>query len=443
MQTDDTGREWAIGRRAFVAFGAATVALAAKPGLAAALSNVIDVTVPPYNASPNLPDNTSNFQLALNNLAALGGGVLIVPPGYYALQGGLTYAAANGSLTIMGHGSELSVLMIRHSSTALDVAFGNKGDSQSLVVKDIGFSPAPASGHAGTAIALSLPNVESAWPSCHIENVDFGTQSPGYTVFTTALNLANVWRSSIVNCTAHGNGQMGGIFLALQGRCIDNRVDRCNIDSYEYGIAVGSYSEGLHITNTVFIGGTAVWTGKSAYNGAINLLGLFISGCELNCTNTVLSLYQVNQGWISETDLNGPHPSGGSVGCVLTGCTRLKFSERHFLGCLNVQSPTMQIGISAASSAATSTCAISVDNCEFENTLVGILLGANTTNFTGLGVRMLAPGNAALVSTPQTYGNLMQQPLVDNSGNTTNLVQWLGTVNVPVRDVSQRTIYSR
>ena len=84
-----------------------------------------------------------------------------------------------------------------------------------------------------------------------------------------------------------------------------------------------------------------------------------------------------------------------------------------------------------------------MDNCEFENTLVAISLGAGTTNFTGLGLRMLAPGNAALVNMPIVYGNYTQQPLLDASGNTTNVVEWLATASVPGRNVTQRTIYSR
>ncbi len=443
MQIMDAGRKATIGRRKLIASGTALFVMAAGPRGNGGPSNVIDVTSDPYNASPNLADNTEPFQDALDALKAMGGGVLLVPPGYYALLGPLSYANPNGSLTITGYGSELSVLMIRHTATALNVAFSNPGDSQSLVLKDIGFSPAPGAGPAGTCVALSLAQVASAWPSCQIENVDFGTQSPGYSVFTTALNLTNVWRSAIVNCMAHSNSGMGETFLSLNGTCIDNRIDRCNVDGYRHGVTVGSYSEGLHITNTVFIGGTAVMTGTTGYNGAINLLGLFISGCEFNCTNTVLSLYQVNQGWISDTDIDGPSPSGGSVTCAMTGCSRLKFSQCHFLGPFNAQAPTGQTGILAASSPATPTIAISVDDCEFENILVAINLAAGTTNFTGLGIRMLAPGNAALVSAPIVYGAYTQQPLVDGSGNASNVVQWLATTGTAGKNVTQRTIYSR
>ena len=74
---------------------------------------------------------------------------------------------------------------------------------------------------------------------------------------------------------------------------------------------------------------------------------------------------------------------------------------------------------------------------------MAISLGAGTTNFTGLGLRMLAPGNSALVNTPIVYGNYTQQPLVDASGNTTNVVEWLATASVAGRNVTQRTIYSR
>ena len=430
-------------RRTALRSGAMGLAVLAAGLPARAAANVIDVTSPPYNASPALPDNTPHFQRALDALLALGGGVLQVPPGYYMLQGPLDFSTANGCLTVMGYGSELSILVVKHAGTALNVTYTNPGDSQSLVVKDIGFSPAPGAGAAGTAVALTLQHAQSAWPSCRFEDVDFGVQYPNYTVFDEALVLTNVWRSAIVNCTAHGNSRLGGNFLRLSGTCVDNRVQACNIDGYQTGVAVHHYCEGLHVVDTVFIGGTALTTGSSDYNNGINLLGLYISGCEFNCQDGVLCLYQVNSAWISDTDFYGPRAATGSVACALVGSGRIKISNCLFGGTLDVGAPSNQIGIATSSSTRVAAFAITVDDCDFENTLVAISLGAGTENVTGLGVRMLAPGDRALVNTPVVYGRFTQQPLVDGSGNSTNAVQWLTTVGADRHTVSRRTVYSR
>ena len=429
-------------RRAAVRSGAAALGVLMTGVPARAAANVIDVTAPPYNASPLLADNTSNFQSALDALLQLGGGVLQVPPGYYVLLGQLDFTASGGSLTVMGYGSELSILVIRHSGTALNVVFKSPGDSESLIVKDLGFSPVPNTGAAGTAVALTLPNVQSAWPSCRFENVDFGVQYPSYTVFAEALALSNVWRSAILNCTAHSNARLGGSFLALHGQCVDNQVEGCRIDGYQTGISVHGYSEGLHLLNTVFIGGAALTTGASDYRNGINLLGLYVSGCELNCQDTVLSLYQVNSAWISDTHLNGPRAANGSVACALTGSGRIKISNCQFNGSFDTAAPSNQVGIAAASSTQVATYAITVDDCEFENTLVAVSLGPGTENFTALGLRMLASGDRALVDTPITYNTFKQQPLVDQSGSSTNVVQWLTTANAS-HTSSRRTVFSR
>ena len=433
----------AIGRRTAMGSGAAAMDFAAEVGSARDEENFIDVTSAPYDASPALADNTLNFQAALNALLALGGGVLQVPPGSYVLQGGLDFAAANGSLTVMGYGSGLSILIIKHAGIALNVAFLNPGDSQGLVVRDIGFSPVSGAGAAGTAVSLTLAAVQSAWPSCRFESVDFGVQYPNYTVFSEALSLTNVWRSAIVNCTAHSNGKLGGSFLTMSGLCVDNRVQGCNVDGYQFGVSVQHYCEGLHLIDTVFIGGTAVSTGSSNYNNGINLLGLYISGCELNCLDTVLSLYQVNSAWISDSDVFGPRAASGSVACRLIGCGRIKIVDCLFGGSFDTAAPSDQIAVACSSSVLGASYAVTVDNCDFENTLVAISLGEGTENFTALGLRMLAPGNRALVNTPVTFGNFTQQPLVDQSGNTTNTVQWLATSNAGGHTSSRRTVFSR
>lgn len=437
----ETRQVTGIGRRTMMMSGA-VLSLMAAGGRARAAANIIDVTAAPYNASVNSPDNTQAFQAALNTLLSLGGGVLQVPPGMFVLAGQLNYPASSGSLTIMGYGSGASVLVIRHPGTGLSVSFTSPGSAE-FVLHDIGFSPAATSGVPGTAVALTMSAAPSAWPSCRIDNVDFGATYPNYTVFTNALLLTNVTRSKITNCNAHSNSHNGGAFLTLAGFCVDNQVSNCTIDGYNYGVNVSAYSQGLHITNTVFIGNTAVTTGGSNYNDGVNLLGLYISGCEFNCQSTILWLYQVNSGWISDTNLYGPRAGVSNVACALIGCGRIKIAKCLFSGFFNPAAPTNQIAIQTVSSSAVPSYAITVDDCSFENTLVAVVLGGGTLNVTSMQMRLFGPGLATLVNDPVPFGTLMMQPVIDNSGNLSNTGAWISSVNAVNHKISARTVFSR
>ena len=70
----------AISRRMALASGTITGVFIATERRAFAWTpgtQVIDVTAEPYNASQNSSDNTSAFQMALTQLASLGGGTLV------------------------------------------------------------------------------------------------------------------------------------------------------------------------------------------------------------------------------------------------------------------------------------------------------------------------------------------------------------------------------
>ena len=425
-------------RQVLMGASAAGVSIIAAPTLASASAIIVNVTSPPYNANPSSSDNTAAFQSALNAIANANGGVLQIPPGSYNLLSGLTYSG-NSSVSIIGYGQELSVLVVNHTSTAIAISLS--ANNNCATIRDLGFVPLQSGGNAGTAIAVTVPSAASAWQNCLIEDVDFGVAYPNYTSFGTAVNLTNVFQSKVRNVNCHAN-VAGGTFVALNGRCIDNRVLDCNCDGYAIGVSVGAYSEGLHLTDCTLICGTAITTGASNYSSGINLLGLYVSGCEFNCTGVVMNLYQVNSAWISDTDIYGPKVATGSVTCSLQGSERVEISDCLFGGFFNTSQPTNQIGISTSSSSGAVTGSTIVDNCEFENLTTAIQLGSGTANFTASGIRMLAAGDGTLVNNPITYGSQMQQVVVDNSGNTTNNVSWF-TTSTAAKTTSSRVTYER
>ncbi len=238
----------------------------------------------------------------------------------------------------------------------------------------------------------------------------------------------------------------------MNGLCVDCRVVGCSIDGYAAGIAVNSYSEGLHLIDSVFICGTAITTGTSDYGGSgggINLLGLYVQGCELNCTNTVLMLYQVNSAWISDTDLYGPRQANqqasgtaNTIACLLQGTGRVQISHCLFGGFFNTSNPSNQVAIATAASTAQGAYAVSINDCQFENTTTAVQIGAGSFNITAGASRMFQPGDGALVNTPITYGSVTQQVVLDNSGNTSNDVTWFSTTNGTNR-TSYRVLYER
>jgi hypothetical protein len=418
-----------LGRRNLLkgASAAALALLAFKPRRAQAMTSV-RVTDPRFGATgDSQTDQSGAFQAALNYISNAGGGALHVPSGRYFLMKPLTYSGG-GVLSIIGEGQENSGLIINHSGTALTVNFNNI--CCNLTVSEIGFSPFPGEGQwCAGAIACIFPQQPGGWQNCLIENCDFGMPfgafGSQYQSFYRAIVVQNTFRTHINNCNAHANQKPGGIFLDLQGNCFDTRVNDCNIDGYAWGVVVSDYCEGLHLFDTVFIGGTALQTGTRAYNNSINLLGLYIGDCELNCNNTVLDLYQVNSGWIKDSDIYGPKAGTSSVACLMQGCQRLELHDLWFGGFFG--GSTNQVGIFATSAGQTATGATQVSNCGFENTCTAIALDKGTYNFIANGIAMCQSGDGALVNAPISWGGMTQQVYVDNSGNSSNDISWLTT----------------
>jgi len=431
-------------RRSLLSGGAATLLteIALEPKRAFAATRV-DVTSAPFNANPNSgQDSSSAFQAALNFLSEAGGGALIIPGGTYYFSNPLTYSGR--SLTILGDGQEVSICVIRHLGTGLTVKLADS--TCCLTVRDIGITPMPGTARwTAGGIACIVAGAKGKWQNCLIEDCDFGVPfgnfGEQYSSFYQALVLNNTTRARISNCNGHGNLLPGGIFLELQDGCNGTRVDGCSIDGYAWGLVVSAYSVGLHLNDTVFIGGTAVQTGAQPFNGPVNLLGFYITGCEFNCNNTVLILNQVTDGWISDTDLDGPQGGGSAIACMLQGCHQLTMHNLLFNGGFN--GATNQIGVYATSSTNSPTGQCRLDSCRFENTGTAVVFDKGTQEFFCTDIAMYQSGLSALVNTPINWGNTTQQVYIDNSGNSSNDVNWLtSTSSLPAASTG-RMAYER
>lgn len=446
IRSHPTGNQKVCGRRAVLQglTAAPLSALVLRPGVTSA-ATTIRVSASGTKVHANVPEDSSAvFQAALNALSSAGGGLLEVAAGVFYLGSPLTYTG--GSLTVVGCGQEVSIFVLAHAGTGLTVNFPNP--TCCLTVRDIGITPMPGGGvlSAG-AIACLLAYQQAGWPNCLIEDVDFGVtvESLGEqnSAYINAIVLQNVWRARIINCNGSANLLQGGTFISFQGECIDSRVIGCTIKGYGLGIIVSSYSEGLHITDASFSGGTVIQTGLTSYNNNtnVNLLGLYISGCQFICSGTTLSLYQVSSGWIQDSYLNGPQPGAEFAAVELMGCGRLKMHNLVFSG----QFPGMQnqVGVFATSSARCPTFACQINDCQFENTGTAIVLNQNTCNCYVTNISMYQPGDTALITGPVNLGGGIQQVFLDNSGNTSNTIDCLATSSSPSKATTAYMGYER
>ena len=269
-------------------------------------------------------------------------------------------------------------------------------------------------------------------------------QTPNYSSFGTAISLNNTFRAYIHNCNMHPAQGNAGVFASLNGLCIDCRFTNCSMDGVGVGFSVNSYCEGLHIVDCVVIGGIGLQTGSTSYSGdgkttpLINLLALYISGCEFNCAITALSMFQVNQGWITSSHFGG---AGGAYAttCYYLGSCLVQMSACEITGA-GYGANTQGIYVGSTNGGSWNSASNQFDDCQFCNLVTGIDLTAGSTNNTGQGMRMVAPGGSALVGAPIAFGNLMLQAVIDGSGNMTNEIQHIASTTAP-RHFTNRFLY--
>jgi hypothetical protein len=438
-----------LARRGLVGLGGAVIAAGALGMPRRALASSCAFTCGGYCADPTgQNDSSPAFQAALNSITPEGAAFLNVPVGRYRLDTPLT--SQNSSVTVVGAGQASTVFLVTHKGTAWTHTCNS--NSQSVTIRDIGFSPTPNGGGAGgTAIALVFPAAGSGWSHSSIENVDLGVAEPGYTVFAGGLSLTNAWRVNVRNLNGHSNigNVTGSYFVGLNGECIDNRFNNCSVDGVDTAFAVNAYSEGLHLSDCVLIGNRGISTGTTSYSGngksspLINLLGLYVSNCEINCEDTAGALFQVCSGWLDNTHFGSQTASQPALS--LLGCTNLQVSECGFTGETGsggLPFIGVYLGASSSQSGTWNSTSNQLDGCEFVNVLTGIEFGPGSVDNTATAIRMLAYGEGSLIGAPVKFGNGTMQAVLDTSGNSTNNAQWLSSLDAS-NSKSGRFLYSQ
>ena len=426
-------------------FGAACGAVGLSSTASAAtqsgtgVTTSFDITQAPFYADQSGgQDAAPAIQAALNAIMAIGRGKLIVPSGNYKL--GSPLICNNASLTIVGDGQASSIWFVQHNGAALTVNCTSAGSS--VTIRDIGLSPTPSAGAAGSALVLNFPNSTSGWQHCSIQDVDLGAPFPNYTSFMNGIVFTNLWRGNIRNVNMHSNiGNVpGSTFVTLNGTCVDNRFNNCSVDGINTGFFVGGYSEGLHISDTVIIGNVGVNTGTQPYSGngstspLINVLGLYISGCEMNCNGNPLHLMYVDTGWVSDSHFGARNAA--TAAAIVLGCAKVQFLNCAFTGQFDKSNPQWDVGVLSGAASGWPSNNIMVDSCNFTNLLIGVQFGAGTFNSSARGVRMMAPGEGSLIGSPMLAGAFTMYACHDVSGNTTNSGQWLtSSTGVGTRDM--------
>jgi hypothetical protein len=407
----------------------AVATLPAKPANAS-LNTIFDVTQPPYNADQSgATDCTSAFQAALDAIQSLGRGVLKVPSGYYTMDGVLTCIGAD--LSIVGDGQESSIIIVKHTATALSVQCTQS--NQCATIRDIGFAPVPSSGGpAGVAISVTGLGAVSGWQGCSIQDVDVGYAYPGYTSFMQGVELTNVWRGRVDHVNMHSNvGPVpGSSFLSLSG-CIDLGVTTCNVDQVAIPINIAGYCEGIRVQQCAFVGLVGAWTGPtgSPYSGNgsttpfKNILDINFVDCEFNCSEQSLSLNYVNTALIT-----GCHFAGGAPFATIHvfGSEKVQIESSDISGNFNAKSPQVNIGVKIEGSPIWQSAGNTVDNCLFTNLSCGVYFGGGSVINSATNIRMLAPGDGSLVVAPENFGSVVVAPYIDASGNSTNYASVIG-----------------
>jgi len=340
---------------------------------------------------------------------------------------------ANHAISLIGFGVDLSVFQVLHSGIAIGLNTYNVFDT--FEAKDIGFAPTPSSGSVcGVGLSLTYSDTGAVgWVRANISNLCFGLPRVGYTVFMAGLRLADCKRANFTGINSHSNiaAPVGSVAVELTGTCIDLHFDKCFLEGSATGASILSYSEGITFSNTVFITGVGVDTGSKDYNNGINVLGLYISNCEFNCTTTSVNAFNVVSGWLSNTHFSTKTAGGSAVKMV--GCESIQINHCLLSGEFAPQNPASYTGLSMAG--CTSCMA---DGLFCTNLTLGVLASYQSVSCTITGMRMIAPGGGALVGAPIKVDGYTIAAYEDLSFNKTNYAQWI-TSGGPMQQVGGGT----
>ncbi len=376
--------------------------------------NVID-----FGASVGGADCSSAFNAAFAQLAVTGGQVF-VPAGDYWLMSPLTI---NGkAVHLRGAGRGQTRIHLQHTGIGFDFAPANLFNK--VVVSSLSIYADCMAGQTACAIRLTYPpSTAFGYVTTVVQDVElFGYPNaangvaPFPQTFQRGLVLNNCWSSQLDGLSWFGppapSGATSSAVIELNGS-IDTRIS--GLQAY-YGNTVvlqTGYCEGIYLNNPLVVAADYFFTQTDETRwagyviGRAMLLGLWVTGGEVNTNLGTMQLSNVTDVFVSNLDITrdlGPNSPE-------TFFNLLNVSNLHVSGCNFVGGPTggnsQDVAFQFNSTANSSSNIIS--GCHFEDLATVIeIVGANgTVGLTAYGLNLSnVPLNTAFVDpTPLEASN--------------------------------------
>lgn len=332
-------------RRAALGLGLAA-AIAIAPRRAEAAANAAFQSVVANGADPTGGLDSSHAFMAAYAALPASGGTVYCPGGRYLLAKPLTFSGK--PVQLIGDGSAATVLMMKHSGTCItydSTINGILASRYPFQMRNLAIA-GPVTGSpaaCGVAVLFGASNLETGYQSCAMEDVAIGNalvNQPNGANVQVGLFLQNIWKSTFVNVRHFG---AANCFVQLAatagGLCIDNTFIDCFFDSTGTGFLLQSAAvnnapiQGLNIINPKLLCGTAV-TSRFNTSGNISVLGFFMSGGTIACTQVALDLFDIWTGFISDCSISTSSVAAAAV-VEMTGCCFFGLNNCEISGAYN------------------------------------------------------------------------------------------------------------
>lgn len=248
-------------------------------------------------AAGGVVDNTAAFAATIAAAGSSTGACVYFPPGTYAFasSAAYTFANASASLTIRGDGPDISVLQWA-SGGGIDVNYIGNGNS--VHIRNV--TLATGTTNTGSAIFLNiLTSTNNPQPAAlsDISSVSI-RGSDGYAktnYWQNGIAISGVSDVNFINDNIVGQGTSpyatNGNGILISGSSsqipVQYNVIGSVINYVGIGLNYGTYTQGVSVANTNFVGDNY---GISASSGETALDQLSVTGSQFNCGTTDINL---------------------------------------------------------------------------------------------------------------------------------------------------------
>jgi hypothetical protein len=258
-----------------------------------------------YGGNGNgIADNAPALTSAIAALPAHGG-CIAFPAGRYKFHSAVTATYPSGiySLTLQGSGADSATLYFPASN---GIIINAQNTNQSIHVRDLTFSTGSAGGYS--ALTLNKPGALATFAQSDIFRTTFrgddgGTLTYYWTVAVEVLGLSNInFDSDLFYGNSAGSSSTG---IALTGNPsvgaygVVYSIAKSGFYSLGSGLTIGSYIQGVAVTQSNFVNGT---TCIFVPPNAVGVTEIAITGGNnLNCTGSQIVL----QSAVASVIMNG------------------------------------------------------------------------------------------------------------------------------------------